>query len=97
MENQSKHLASFKCLCEECPNFHECLAMAQKIFSTTTPISESGSPASFPPLLKEIERIVKGDPVDFVCCYGGLFLGATFAEWLKKNFVPRKVRKRARY
>jgi hypothetical protein len=71
------------------------MAMTQKIFATATATPKNGqTPENLLLLQKEIEKTVKGDPVMLVCSVGGLILGATFGEWLKQNFIPRKTRKR---
>lgn len=75
------------CLCYQCPNYENCLAMSQKIFSTAENFPQD---AQF--VLKKFEKVVKDDPLTLVCSLGGFFLGAAFSEWLKRSYKPRRRR-----
>jgi len=77
-----------KCLCPQCPHFKECLSAVKHLIGEIREYEESES-QPIEEFKKKLDKIVE-DPLNLLFAYGGALL----AEWIKKNYFPRKLRKK---
>jgi len=74
------------CLCPSCPHFQECLSAVKHLIGEIREYEENSEPLQ--KFKKELDKVVE-DPLNLLFAYGGALL----AEWIKKNYFPRKLRK----
>ncbi|RLI83308.1 hypothetical protein DRP04_01885 [Archaeoglobales archaeon] len=70
-----------------CPHFRECLSAVKHLIGEIREYEEESQPME--EFRKKLDKIVE-DPLNLLFAYGGALL----AEWIKKNYLPRKFRKR---
>ena len=71
-----------------CPHFKECLSAVKHLIGEIREYEESES-QPIEKFKKKLDKIVE-DPLNLLFAYGGALL----AEWIKRNYFPRKLRKK---
>lgn len=77
------------CLCPQCPHFHECMSLAQKVFGDFQQTEKNVDFKQFQATVDKLaEKLQTNDFLEVLFAYGGLMFGRKLKEWLKQNYKP---------